>query len=639
MKAARKRKKRGGKGVNLYPLDMFIKLVKTHMGLEEKCSTIIFSLSLKTAHVMIMAGGVFMNGGIVKKSLLLGKKLLHKLLLSLRRFPEALLFCVLTVMTLIILNHMGTEYDEGLRRIAMVFALGIPVSLSIKMLFETITSLKHLTRLLIYLGAALGLVLYYTFWLENMKMVSTLRYLLVTFALYLLFTFIPYIYKKKGYELYVITLASRFFVTYLYSAVLFVGLAAIIFTINELFSANLPERLYLDIWLLAAGVFAPAFFLADIPKAGEELQVTNYSKVLKLLLLYIVMPIVATYTLILYAFFIKILVTVQWPKGIVSHLVLWYSIVTTITIFLIYPLRSENKWVDVFSLLMPKILLPLLTMMFVSMGIRIQAYGITENRYLVLAAGLWVTAVMIYFIFVRNPRNVMLAVSAALIAVISVTGPLSCFSVSKYSQNSRFEYLLEKNDMLKDGEINPASGKVSADDKEQISSILLYFDRNHKLSDLKYLPENFELTQMKDVFGFDLSYSAKGAEIYFAYNLKNEDALLPIKNYDYFLSNVDNSPLSVQIPGGYVLSYNPEQMNMKISKENETVYDRVISDLVVEIPKQAGNEHSLPLEKMTVYDEVGDLKLIYVFQHITGKEAADKEIIVEWVSFNVFISL
>ena len=64
-------------------------------------------------------------------------------------------------------------------------------------------------------------------------------------------------------------------------------------------------------------------------------------------------------------------------------------------------------------------------MMFVAMGIRVSAYGITENRYFVLAAGLWVTGSMLYLIFAKRPRNVFLPASLALVVVLSVYGPWS----------------------------------------------------------------------------------------------------------------------------------------------------------------------------------------------------------------------
>jgi len=57
------------------------------------------------------------------------------------------------------------------------------------------------------------------------------------------------------------------------------------------------------------------------------------------------------------------------------------------------------------------LILPLLAMMFIAMGIRINAYGITENRYFVLAAGLWVTGSMLYLIISKEPRNVYLPAS------------------------------------------------------------------------------------------------------------------------------------------------------------------------------------------------------------------------------------
>ena len=207
-------------------------------------------------------------------------------------------------------------------------------------------------------------------------MVATTRYLALSSALYLGFIIIPYCYRKPYFENYLVNLVLRFLTTYLYSAVLYLGIAAMLFTIHKLFGAEINSRVYTDIWLVVAGIFAPTFFLAELPESGREFETTGYPKVLRVLLLYIMMPIILAYTVILYLYFAKIILTWQWPSGIVANLVLWYSLITTAVIFATYPLRESNRWASQFGRAMPKLILPLLLMMFMAMGIRIKAYGI-----------------------------------------------------------------------------------------------------------------------------------------------------------------------------------------------------------------------------------------------------------------------
>ena len=337
------------------------------------------------------------------KAVIIIRTLFFKLISSLKRFPVTILFAAATVTVLIMLNHLepnsSKQTREFLSHLAMALALGIPLTLCIKVLFERIPGLSKVLQAAVYFSVIVVLSLYYFFLLKDFSMVTISRYIAISISLYVTFAFIPYFYKKDDYELYVINLFTSFIITYLYSAILFAGLSAMLFTIDKLFSAGISGNVYEDIWLVVAGVFAPAFFLADIPEYGREIRVENYPKVLKILLLYIVMPMIVTYTAILYAYFVKIVVTRHWPDGIISNLVLWYSIISALVIFFVFQLRSSNHWVKVFVLYLPKFIIPLLVMMFVSMGIRINAYGITENRYFVILAGLWVSGIMIYYIW------------------------------------------------------------------------------------------------------------------------------------------------------------------------------------------------------------------------------------------------
>lgn len=216
-----------------------------------------------------------------ERLLMFGKTLLAKLFSSLKRFPETLLICAATVTVLIILNHgnlgAGMESSESLRRLAAVLALGIPLSLCIKVFFERAPFLKIPLKILIYIAAAAGLLIYYFFLLQDFDMVAVSRYAAIILALFLAFTFIPYFFRRQNYELYVIKLFISFLITYLYAAILFGGLSAILATISYLFSVNVPSELYLDIWLVVAGIFAPAFFLADIPE-GDRKKNTQVKK-------------------------------------------------------------------------------------------------------------------------------------------------------------------------------------------------------------------------------------------------------------------------------------------------------------------------------------------------------------------------
>ena len=135
----------------------------------------------------------------------------------------------------------------------------------------------------------------------------------------------------------------------------------------------------------------------------------EYSKVVKALLSFIVLPLITVYTAILYLYFAKILITRQWPVGMVSHLVLWYSLVTIFVSFITYPMRNINRWIKNFLVLIPKFIIPLLIMMFVAIGIRIAAYKqkslfCTNNRYLGLSY---------YFSFVKEKKHVFLVFTLA----------------------------------------------------------------------------------------------------------------------------------------------------------------------------------------------------------------------------------
>jgi len=332
------------------------------------------------------------------------------------------------------------------------------------------------------------------------------------------------------------------------------------------------------------------------------------------------------YTAILYIYFIKIIVSWEWPIGLVSHLVLWYALIVTAVLFLITPLRDENKWSNIFSKWMPISILPILIMMFISMGIRINAYGITENRYYVVVMGLWIFGIMVYYALIKKPLNILLPTTLAIIALLSVLGPLSSYSISTLSQNNRLEAILLKNNMLADGKIQAAPADISKEDKIEISGILAYFNIKHSLSDVRYLPEGFNMNDMEEVFGFPYEEPDLSSPEDFFFFTRNEAEVgaVDIKEYDYMFDagilyyDTADHPLKAD--------FDEESAILRISQQGLLLYEKDLNPFVKELlEKHGGQKDDLSAEEMTLLDENEkiEVKLSFKAIHGSGDAAAD----------------
>lgn len=545
---------------------------------------------------------------------------------SIKRFPVSIALSLCCAILLIYISELGYDANpdirENLMKLVRIFALGIPLSLCIKLFFERLKEYKRITIFLTYIGGAILLILYYLFLLNDFKMVSMTRYFSVTLILYLTFLFIPYISKKDNFELYVIKVFTSFFTTFIYSIVLYLGLCAILFTVNKLLGINVEYQIYYYTWLIVSLVFAPCFFLAGVPYKNRAFTLKDYPKLLKILILYIIMPLITIYTAILYIYFIKIIITWKWPQGLVSHLVLWYSVITAAVLFFIYPFIENNSWAKTLMKVFPKVLIPLIVMMFFSIGIRISAYGVTENRYYVVILGLWVFLIMLYFSICKKFKNIILPMSLAIIILISTFGPFSSYSISKYSQNKRFTNILSKNSMISEGEIIPNSN-ISTEDKNQISSILSYFNNKHSLSDVKYLPKNFKIQDIDSVFGFSYIENEYNSLIYYTYFNNYEDRIpLEIKDYDYLIDseilNTNNSSAN-ELNAEFI----PESGIVKITRSGDELYSKDLNEFTKKLIDKYGINNggqSVDLKEMTFEDENEKVKVKFLFSHISGSK-------------------
>ena len=283
---------------------------------------------------------------------------------------------------------------------------------------------------------------------------------------------------------YSIRIVWKFLFSVACAVILLGSVSLALFAIDALFNVSFGDKWYMYLSCFFGILFAPLFFTAGIPVAsqlaGEREE--NYT-VLRILGLYILLPVVVLYLLIFYAYELKIIITWQLPEGFVAWMTLYYSAVGLLVYFLLHYLyiTKATKISTLFGRYFFYSELPVIVLLFVAVYRRTADYGITENRYFLWVSALWLLGISLYMIFIKGKSFRPVLVSLACVALLSVVGPWNAFNVSQYSQTRRFEKLLAKQEWLKEGVIpNDTQISQAQEDEWQMHDIKRYFEKRGK---------------------------------------------------------------------------------------------------------------------------------------------------------------
>jgi hypothetical protein len=276
------------------------------------------------------------------------------------------------------------------------------------------------------------------------------------------------------------SLFLRFLSAILYSGVLFAGLSIAMVALDELLGVEIKERMYGQLFAIIGLGFNTWYFLSTVPPAVSA-EEQPYPRALKTFSQYILIPLVAIYVLILYAYTAKILVTWAWPEGWVANLVLGFSVAGILALLFIYPIREreENRWIRTIWRWYFPALFPLTILLLLAIWRRVTEYGITPNRYFVLVMGLWLTGLVVYFTLRKGGNIAVIPLTFLALTLVSAFGPWGALAVSERSQRGRLEQLLVRHDILQNGSIVRAQGDVVSEDAAEISSIVRYLTSMH----------------------------------------------------------------------------------------------------------------------------------------------------------------
>ena len=410
-------------------------------------------------------------------------KIIAKGLETFRRFPLALLSSVLATGIAIYFIEVEPrdlkEFNLPLAKVAMSAMLGVFVFTALRLLEHSISKRIHWLMLGLSIIGLIGLIGYYFSLPDESNDLNTLLYvfrhifLIILFFVSILWTpFVKSSLPNVDYWEYAKGILFSLVMTVLFSIVFVIGVNVALFAVEELFDLDIGGKYYFIIDVFIIGIFSVIYFLSQIP---SEPLVSKASikppQVEKFFTQYILTPLTGIYFVILYAYTAKVLVTMDWPKGILAWLIVVFSTVAVLTYLFWTHFATDQKgrwrkwiWLAVFVQTL---------MLFAAIGMRILDYSWTENRYMVLMLGVWLAGISVYFLLYKEAKIKWIFISLSVLIAISQVGPLSAYAVSKNAQTARLLVALDTYKQEKS-----EGNAIPIKERYEISDITLYlYDR------------------------------------------------------------------------------------------------------------------------------------------------------------------
>ena len=406
-----------------------------------------------------------------------------------------------------------------------------------------------------------------------------------------LFLLIPILKKRENKEKYLQSVFSNFVITGIFAAVLWIGVEIILTTVNYLFF-NSGDSLFFRLttysfWFITE-VFGASLFLSLLKKPNDNLENYEFPFIFNLLTKFVIIPLIIIYTGVLYIYMMKVLISMHLPKGLISHLVLWYTAFSVAVMILITPFTQKDKFFENFKKYFPYFSIPLIFASLFAVFQRTYQYGITENRYYVLISIFWLLFCMILYIRKMNITGIFISLITCL--VISVYTPLSAKNVSNFSQSQRLKRMLVKYGALKDGKISKITQKLNNSEGSQIYTTLQYISDNSTIAKLNFKNEKGEVySTLGDLEkGLDVKESWKD----YYYRSDDEGNYEERKVVTYKVKNSENAEIISDIAGydnfiSYKNVYNEDSTNQENESEK---YKIILKNKIITINSKNGTE-------------------------------------------------
>jgi uncharacterized protein DUF4153 len=553
------------------------------------------------------------------------------------RFPWTMAAGVVAAVTTIIATTNSADQQWG--RIAMVAALGVPLSLALTLLAEE-RGWTGGRRAAVNLAGVMLLVAFYLVWPGPDRKYEAIRYFQLSAALHLLVAAVPFLGQPEtgAFWQYNRRLFLGILRAAVFSHVLFVGLAVALAALDKLFGVDVDGEVYSRLWITIAFVLNTGIFLSSVPLGLRALDAdTSYPRVLQVFAQYVLTPLVFLYLILLLAYLVKIVAGGEWPSGWIGWLVTSVAIAGLLGFLLVHPLRNDpaEGWIRTYTRWLFIGLIPAAAMLLVAFWKRILPYGLTEPRLLGLLLGLWLLIIAVSYTVRQDSGIRRIPVTLAALLLLTLYGPWSVTSLSVASQGRRLAHLVKSHEddsaqreasaalrfLLEHGarrqivaaipaaepHLNRDSLPWRAYDQDSVGKLILAG------TGLRYVPQ--------------YSYSSSG----YVYLNARRQSTLPISGYEWLL-NVSGRDTAFKLAG-------PDSVRTRFDSASGIAVVRVGRDsLVFALSRLAGvltetsdaRRYDVPAERLRLDAVSPGRRGTLLLEHIDGKRTGGTVQVGEW---------
>ena len=291
--------------------------------------------------------------------------------------------------------------------------------------------------------------------------------------------------KNSGLELskYCTRAFKNLFGTGVIYGILVVGFILIMTIAISLLTSGKDYEPVMRAQIAIFGLFlVPATLLSITNTEGES------SKFIEAVISFVLLPLTSLATIIIYIYMLKILALRQIPQNSIYRIIAGLFVVAFQVWVMTYEYKQKNKFVEVFSKIMPIAFIPLIGLQVYSIGARIGENGITPVRYMgVMFIIFEIIAIVLSIVNKRKYLTNALLVAAVLMAISTILPVVNMEEISNYNQASRLK------NAWREGE---SFTSLSSEEKATASSAYRYLLKQENSE--KYLPKYLDKEELTE---------------------------------------------------------------------------------------------------------------------------------------------